>query len=179
MLFFIILGIIIVILLVYILITYSCLIRLQNMVKENFAILDTYLKQRWEIVPSLVEVVKEYIENENTTFNQLILLKNYSYDKMQMDEKIKVNERLTEEISNIKIMAENNAKLKSSQLFIEFSNEIKQIEYEIINSRKKYNEAVKVYNDKIQMSPENIIANFFSFEIANMYEADFEEKCKK
>ena len=44
------------------------------------------------------------------------------------------------------------------------------------NSRKYYNGAVRILNNKIQMFPSNIVASIFNFKIANMFEADTEEK---
>ena len=36
-----------------------------NFVKEAFSTMDVYLKKRWDLVPNLVEVVKEYAKQEN------------------------------------------------------------------------------------------------------------------
>ena len=51
-------GIILVICVVYYLVTYNNLVRLNNKVKESFATMDVYLKKRWDLIPNIVETVK-------------------------------------------------------------------------------------------------------------------------
>ena len=48
-------GIILVICVVYYLVTYNNLVRLNNKVKESFATMDVYLKKRWDLIPNIVD----------------------------------------------------------------------------------------------------------------------------
>ena len=157
---YIIIGII-VILLVYLFITYNNLVKTNNIVKEAFSTMDIYLKKRWDLIPNLVEIVKGYAKHEQDTFMQITNLRANTYDKMTMNKKIDVNEQLTQEI--IKIMAVS-------------SRTLTKIEDDIANSRKYYNGSVRILNTKIQMFPSNIVANMFGFKQANMFEANAEEK---
>lgn len=56
------------------------------------------------------------------------------------------------------------------------SHDLTRIEDEIANSRKYYNGAVRMLNNRIQMFPSNIVAKIFGFKQANMFEASNEEK---
>lgn len=60
--------------------------------------------------------------------------------------------------------------------FCGLSQDLTKIEDEIANSRKYYNGAVRILNNKIQMFPSNIVAGIFGFKQANMFEAMAEEK---
>ena len=51
-----------------------------------------------------------------------------------------------------------------------------KIEDEIANSRKYYNGTVRIFNNKIQMFPNNIVAHLFGFKAYKMFEAEVEEK---
>ena len=172
---YIIIGLIAIIL-IYVLITYNGLVKSNNFVKEAFSTMDVYLKKRWDLIPNLVEVVEAYAKHEQETIEKITTLRTNAYESMSIDKKINVNEQLTQGLSRIMAISENYPDLKASQNFSELSHDLTKIEDEIANSRKYYNGTVRIFNNKIQMFPSNIIANLFGFHSANMFEADTEEK---
>ena len=167
---------IIVSLIIYILVTYNTLIKLKNILKEAFSTMDVYLKKRWDLIPNLVEVVKGYAKHENDVLNQVTTLRTNNYQNMSINKKINLNEQLTQGISKIIAISENYPDLKSSQNFLELSRDLTKIEDEIANSRKYYNGSVRIFNTKIQVFPNNIIAKLFNFKETNMFEANSDEK---
>lgn len=172
---YIIIGII-VILLIYILITYNSFINSRNLVKEAFSTMDIYLKKRWDIIPNLIEVVKSYSKYEKETLTKITSLRSSSYDDLTMDNKININEELSKYLSNIFAVSENYPELKANELYTNLSNNLISIEDEIANSRKYYNGTVRNFNNKIQMFPNNILAKLFRFKEFKMFEANAEEK---
>ena len=52
------------VLLVLVIIGYNNLVKLKNMVEESWSQIDVLLKQRFEMIPNLVEVVKGYSNYE-------------------------------------------------------------------------------------------------------------------
>ena len=172
---YIIIGII-VILLIYIVITYNSFINSRNLVKEAFSTMDIYLKKRWDLIPNLIEVVKGYSKYENETLTKITSLRSSSYDELTMDNKININEELSKCLSNIFAVSENYPELKANELYANLSNNLISIEDEIANSRKYYNGTVRNFNNKIQMFPNNILAKLFSFKEFKMFEANAEEK---
>lgn len=167
---------IIVILLIYILITYNSFINSRNLVKEAFSTMDIYLKKRWDIIPNLIEVVKSYSKYEKETLTKITSLRSSSYDDLTMDNKININEELSKCLSNIFAVSENYPELKANELYTNLSNNLISIEDEIANSRKYYNGTVRNFNNKIQMFPNNILAKLFRFKEFKMFEANAEEK---
>lgn len=167
---------IIALIIIYVLVQYNSFVKLNNMVKEAFATMDVYLKKRWDLIPNLVEVVKGYAEHESSIIEKVVKLRNLSYDKMSVTDKIDTNQQLATGLSNIMAIAENYPNLKASQNFSDLSNQLSKIEDEIANSRKYYNAIVRNLNTKIEMFPSNIIAKIFNFKIAKMFEADTNEK---
>ena len=167
---------IILLLLIYIFITYNSFIKLSNIVQEAFSTMDIYLKKRWDLVPNLVEVVKGYASHEKAVLEQVTTLRTNTYQNMSMNKKINVNEQLTQGISKIMAISESYPDLKANQNFLELSRELTKIEDEIANSIKYYNGSVRIFNTKIQIFPNNIIAKLFNFKEANMFEANIEEK---
>lgn len=162
--------------LIYILATFNGLVGCRNLVKEAFSTMDIYLKKRWDLVPNLVETVKGYMSHEKETLEKITTLRTDSYDNMSREEKLNVNEELTNSISKIMAVCESYPDLKASQNFIELNKDLVKIEDEIAKSRKYYNGTVRNLNNRIQMFPSNIIAKIFGFKEANMFEANSEEK---
>ena len=175
MVLYIVIGIVI-LLILYILITYNSLVKSRNYVREAFSTMDVYLKKRWDLIPNLVEVVKAYTKHEQETFNKITSLRANSYDSMSVEKKLNVNEQVTQGISKIMAISENYPELKASENFLELSRELTNIEDEIANSRKYYNGTVRIFNNRTQMFPSNIVASIFGFKQANMFEANVEEK---
>lgn len=162
---------IVVIILIAIFVTYNSFVQLNNKVKEAFATMDVYLKKRWDLIPNIVETVKGYAKHEKSTLKEVIELRNSAYDKMSDDEKIKTNEQLSKDISKIMALAEAYPDLKASENFKDLSNQLTKVEDDIANSRKYYNGTVRLYNNKVEMFPSNIIAKIFGYKSKNMFEA--------
>ena len=174
---YIIIGII-VILLIYILITYNSFINSRNLVKEAFSTMDIYLKKRWDLIPNLIEVVKGYSKYENETLTKITSLRSSSYDELTMDNKININEDLSRCLSNIFAVSENYPELKANTNFSELSEELRNTENKISFSRQFYNDSVTMYNTKLELFPSNIIAGMFNFTPRELFAAESDEARK-
>lgn len=168
--------IIVVILLLLVFTTYNSLVKLNNKVQEAFSTMDVYLKKRWDLIPNIVETVKGYTKHEKSTIEEVINLRNGSYDKMNANAKVEINNKLSEGISKLMAIAEAYPDLKANENFKELSNQLTKLEDDIANARKYYNGTVRNFNDKVQMFPFNIIASIFGYKTKNMFEANENER---
>lgn len=167
---------IIVVILLFVLITYNKLVNSKNLVKEAFSTMDVYLKKRWDLIPNLVECVKGYAKHEQDTLESIVNLRNLQYENMNNSEKIQNGNEISSKISKIMILAESYPDLKASDNFVNLSKELVKIENDIENSRKYYNGTVKKYNIDILTFPNNLIAKIFGFKEEKMFEAQDYEK---
>lgn len=174
MLFYIVIGILLIIF-VYILILYNAFVRLNNKVDEAFSTMDVYLKKRWDIIPNIVETVKSYAKYEKDTFENVIQLRN-NYDNLSNEEKIKINECLSNNVNKIMILVESYPDLKANENFKNLSNQLVKIEDDIANARKYYNGTVRIYNNKVEMFPNNIFAKLFGYKSKLMFMATVNER---
>ena len=173
--FYILIGIIILIIL-YFLITFNGFIRLSNKVNEAFSVMDVYLKKRWDLIPNLVETVKGYAKHEKDTLESVVNLRSGDYDILTNEEKISANTKITNGISKIMALAENYPNLKASENFRNLSKELTKLEDEIAQSRKYYNATVRLFNNKVGMFPSNIIAIILGYKEKKMFEAKDSER---
>lgn len=167
---------IIIIILLFVLITYNKLVNSKNLVKEAFSTMDVYLKKRWDLIPNLVECVKVYAKHEQDTLESIVNLRNLQYENMNNSEKMQNGNEISSKISKIMILAESYPDLKASENFVNLSKELVKIENDIENSRKYYNGTVKNYNIDILTFPNNLIAKIFGFKEEKMFEAQDYEK---
>lgn len=156
-------------LVVYILILFNELIKLNNSAKEAFSTMDVYLKKRWDLIPNLVEVVRAYAKHEEDTFTEIASLRSGTYDKMSENEKLKTNEQLEEDVSKLMVIVENYPELKANQNFLELSKELLRVEEDIANSRKFYNATVRDFNNKVEMFPSNLVAKIMDYKIKEYF----------
>ena len=167
---------IVVLIVLWVIFTYNGFIRIRTQSEEGFSTMDVYLKKRWDLIPNLVETVKGYAKHEKTALEEITKLRNSTYDKMNNDEKIKTNEHLSNSISRIMAIAESYPDLKASENFINLSKELSNAEDEIANSRKYYNAVVRIFNNKVQMFPSNLIARLIGYTPKAMFEASEDER---
>ena len=60
---------------VYFIFTYNSIINTKNTVKEAFSSIDTVLQNRYNIIPNLVEVVKQYMQHESWVISKVTELR--------------------------------------------------------------------------------------------------------
>lgn len=172
----IIIATIVIVLIMFVVLSYNSLVASRNMVIEAFSTMDVYLKKRWDLVPNLVECVKGYAKHEKETLEQIVESRTKSYEQMTREEKVSSDEKVKGDIVKVMALAESYPDLKANQNFLDLSNQLVKIENDIENSRKYYNGTVKNYNIKVLSIPTNIIASIFNFKEEKMFEATNEER---
>ena len=172
---YIIIGII-VILIIYIFVLYNSFVNSNNMVNEAFSTMDVYLKKRWDLIPNLVEIVKGYATHEKQTLEEVVKLRSNNYENMSNNEKMSSYEETYPRVERLMAIAENYPELKASTQFQNLSENLTKAEDEVANSRKYYNAVVRIFNNEVEMFPNNIFAKIFGFKSKNMFEAKAEER---
>ena len=164
------------IIVLYTIIQYNSLVKTNNLVKEAFSTMDVYLKKRWNLIPNIVETVKEYARHENSALKEIVELRNGTYDSMSSDEKVDVNNKLSQKINKLIAIAEAYPNLKANENFKDLSEQLTKIEDDIANSRKYYNGTVRIFNNKVQMFPSNVVAGILGFKEQKMFEVSENER---
>jgi LemA protein len=165
-----------VLVMIYSLFVFNKLIKLNNLVKEGFATMDTYLKARWDLIPNLTDVTKAYAAHEKETFEDIVKLRNNVYDNIDNNEKIELNSNLSKDIEKLIILKEAYPELKANENFLSLSNQLTAIEDNIANARKYYNAVVRMFNSYIESFPSNLIAKVLGYKVYKMFEANKEER---
>ena len=168
----------IIIVALYLMSTYNILVRLRNDVEEGFSTMDVYLKKRYDLIPNLVETVKGYAKHEKETLENVIKARNMAINATGVEDRAEKENMLSGTLKSLFALTENYPDLKANTNFIDLQNQLKQIENDIANARKFYNGVVKSYNNKIEVFPSNIVANWFKFTKRAMFVVDDEQERK-
>lgn len=154
----------------------NTLVKMKQMVNEATSDIETFLKQRYDLIPNLVETVKGYAKHEKDLFENVTKLRSEAMSAGSTDEKLKLDKQLQQGISKIFAIAENYPELKANENFLNLQANLKDMEEEIQKSRRFYNGTVRDFNTKIQVFPSNIFAKMFGFSEFPFFEASDEEK---
>jgi len=161
---------IIVFLIIFLISLYNGLVKLRNNRENAFADIDVQLKQRYDLIPQLVETVKGYAKHERETLARVIELRNQAVAATTMDEKIVVENQLSGLLSGLKVTLEAYPDLKANQNFLQLQEEMSDIENKLAAVRRYFNAATKELNNAVQTFPSNIIAGMFNFSKAAMFD---------
>ena len=172
----IIIAVVVVAILLFVVSTYNGLVGLRNKVRDQFSQIDVQLKKRSDLVPNLVETVKGYSKHESETLEKVIQARNTYLSAGTPDEKMKSSGELSQAISKLFALAESYPDLKANTNFLDLQTQLKEIEDKISYARQFYNDAVLMFNNKIEMFPSNIIAGMFHFTKETFFEANEEER---
>lgn len=167
---------IIVLILIYFVSTHNALVRLRNMVDDQWSQIDVLLKRRSDLIPNLVETVKGYAKHEKETLDAVITARNKAVSAQGIDDEMKANGELTGALNKLFALAESYPDLKANTNFMDLQNNLKDTEDKISYARQFYNDAVLKYKNKIEMFPSSIVAGMFHFEPKPFFEATEAER---
>ena len=153
-----------------ILVIYNSLVKAKNNVKRAESGIDVVLKQRFDIIPNLVECVKGYSTHESETLEEVVAQRAAYNNNGEVD--IKEAERLNRNINRIMAVAESYPDLKASTQYLNLQESLARIEEKLQYARNVYNNEVTKYNNLIETVPSSLVAKIFAFERADLFSID-------
>ena len=162
---------IIVVIAIWVIGTYNSLVQLRNKVKNAFAQIDAQLQRRFDLIPNLVETVKGYAGHEKEVLENITASRSGYMNATSNEQKLEMNNQLTSTLKTLFAVSENYPDLKANTNFLKLQEELSETEDKVVYSRQFYNDAVTIYNNKIQMFPSNVIAGIFGFKEEALFDA--------
>lgn len=149
---------------------YNRLVGLRNQVKNAWRQIDVQLKRRHDLIPNLVEVVKDYMSYEQETLQKVIQARNSAVQASNPEQAIVAEGVLSGALGKMFALMENYPDLKANQNVTRLMEELSATENKIASSRQFYNDSVMALNNAVQSFPSNYMAGMFNFKEATYFQ---------
>ena len=163
--------ILVVIVILYAIMIYNQLVNLRNILLNSFSQIDIQLKRRYDLIPNLVNIAKEYMAHERETLEAVInarneassQLKNVSnnMDLSNIQGLANAENQLQGAIGKMNFVMEAYPDLKANQNMMQLSEELTSTENKVSFARQAFNDSVMEYNTYKQSFPQIFIAKRF------------------
>lgn len=171
MIWFIVIGVV-VLLILWLVLTYNGLVSLNNRTAEAWSDIDVQLKRRYDLIPNLISTVKGYAKHEKKVFEEVTKARTAALNASGVAEQQKAENMLSQALKSIFAVAENYPDLKASANFAKLQDELTDTENKIEAARRFYNANVRDLNIKIQVFPNNLIAQSLGFKKRELFDIE-------
>lgn len=160
-----------IVLAMYVISVYNRLVRQRNEAEEAFKTIDVFLKQRYDLIPNIVNTVKGYAQHESGTLEKVIQARNMAMAAGGHDGGL-AEAGLATALKSVFALAEQYPDLKANTEFSKLQDTLTQIEEGIQRARRYYNATAREMNDAVQVFPNNVIAGLFNFKAMEYFNVD-------
>lgn len=160
---------------------YNRLVEQDETIAQQWAQVENAYQRRADLIPNLVNTVKGYADFEQETLTRVIEARSkatsINVDAENLSPEAIENfqqaqDQLSSALSRLLVTVERYPDLKANQNFLELQAQLEGTENRIAFERKKFNDAVGVYNRSVRRFPRNIIAAIFGFDRKGYFEAE-------
>ena len=159
---YIILAILVVIAL-WIIMSYNGFVTRVNRVKEAWSDIEIQLKRRYDLIPNLVETVKGYAAHEADTLEKVTEMRTRAMNATAPDDRAEAENMLSGALKSLFAVSETYPNLKANENFMELQRELSDTENKIQAARRFYNSVVQELNTSLQSFPGNVVGGAFGF----------------
>lgn len=156
------------ILVLYVVSVYNKCVKLKNQGEESYAQIDAHLKQRYDLIPNLVETVKGYAKHEEGTLTAVIEARNRAMSASGVSDKDKADKAFEGTLKSLFALSEAYPDLKANTNFMDLQAQLSRLEEQILQARKYYNGVVKTFNTTIETFPTSLIVKIFGGKFSKM-----------
>ena len=159
-------------LIIYTIIQYNRLVRLNVQVDESFSQIEVQLKRRADLIPNLVETVKGYAAHEKEALENVVQARAASTSASTLPAIAAADGALTNALRGLLAVAEAYPDLKASSNFLQLQEELATTENKVSFSRQFYNETVRSLNTAVKTIPTSFFVGLAKVGEREFYEVD-------
>jgi LemA protein len=162
---------VVVVLGLYVVLTYNGLIGKRNRVSNAWSQIDVQLKRRHDLVPNLVNSVKGYLAHEREVLDRVTTARSQAIAAGgNVAQRAQAENQLTTGLRSLFAVAEAYPQLRANENMLALQEELASTENRIAFARQFYNDAVLEYNTSRETFPANMVAGPFGFQQATLFE---------
>ncbi|MBO7379654.1 MAG: LemA family protein [Bacteroidales bacterium] len=168
--------VILVVLAVIVIGLYNNLVKLRNNRENAFSNIDVQLKQRYDLIPNLVNAVKGYATHEKELLEKVTQYRTAAMNATDINSKIAADNQLSSALAGLRVSVEAYPDLKANQNFQQLMTELADVENKLAATRRFFNSATRELNNAVQTFPGNLLAGMFGFQKEPMFEVPASER---
>lgn len=151
---------------------YNSMVQKQLDVDQAWSQVENQFQRRADLIPNLIETVKGFASQEQVVLTEVTQLRSQWQEASTRQDQVTAASGLEGAISRLLLIVENYPELKSNENFLALQDELAGTENRVAVERKRYNEAVTVYNKFIKIWPNYIFARWFDFGSEELFAAE-------
>ncbi len=157
----------------YVVLTYNRLVSVKVNVEEAWSDIEVQMKRRYNLVPNLVTTVKGYAKHEKGVFTEVTKARNFAMKSTGGPESQgKAEGMFAGALKSLFAVAEAYPQLLADKGFRELQAELSELEDFIQKARRYYNGNVRIINTMVAQFPSNLVARAVDFIAAEFFELD-------
>ena len=158
---------------------FNRLVRSRNRMSNAYAQIDVQLKRRHDLVPSLVNTARGYLQHERRTLEGVTAARvraSSAREAMagsggaagleQLESLDRAEAGLNAALAKLRLVVEAYPELKADLTIMQLSEELTSTENRISFSRQAFNDSVTSHNDAIGQFPDSLVAAACGFTVA-------------
>lgn len=169
---YLILGIVLAVLVLFVIFSYNRLVTLKNRAQEAWSDIDVQLKRRYNLIPNLVETVKGYASHEEKVLTAVTEARTRAINAGNIQEQGAAENMLSGALKSLFAVAESYPTLRANENFMQLQNELVDTEDKIMAAHRFYNGTVRDLNTQLEVFPSNMIGNMFHFQKREFFEIE-------
>ena len=157
---------------IFAVIQYNKLVRLNVQVDEAFAQIEVQLKRRADLIPNLVETVKGYASHEREALEKVVQARAAATTASSLPAVAAADGMLTNALRGLLAVAEAYPDLKASTNFLQLQEELSTTENKVSFSRQFYNDSVRTLNTAVKTIPTSFFVGLAKVGEREFYEVE-------
>jgi LemA protein len=132
---------------------YNRIVQEEQGVEAAWSQVENQLQRRADLIPNLVEVVKGYASHEKEVFSSIANARAAMMGASSRTDKIAAANQFEGAVGRLMMVSENYPALKADANFARLMDELAGTENRLSVERKRYNDAVQLYNTDVRGIP--------------------------
>jgi LemA protein len=155
--------------------TYNAVVALRLRIDKAWANIDVALKQRHDMLPSLVTAVRGLMQFEQDVLVEVTRARAAYSPAEPIPAQAAVSDATSSAVRSLFAVVEQYPDIKSQANVLDLQDEIERIEGMIADRRELYNDQVYRYNTRISTLPTLLLAPLFGWRPREFFAADQSE----
>ncbi len=160
----------------YVIMIYNGLVGLKHNIDKAWSNIDVLLKQRFDELPKLVKVCEGYMDHERETLEAVVKARSQLNQAAGDEARLEAQNQISQALRSLFAVVERYPDLKADTAFRQLQARVTQIEDQIADRREFYNDAVNIFNIRIEQFPDVFVANVFNFTSRNLWQINPEHR---